>query len=312
MPVVTSGSLTTGCDSTPPPPLHHLGQTISSSNSGLVEVMAVLNRSMSNQHAVLQETLRQLQSASKEHFLSNAKPCDGKNLQEFGIWLDEVSRLATICNKNPIEVALAISKGKLHKYISKLVSSRVSWLPIKAHLQERFLECSSATMAKHNLTQLKQAELPMHEYITKFSDMAEHAYSIKVTDSASVILASNFIKGVQNSRIKNKLRSYQIKNLKDVFGHATQEDQKQKIRALDFGVATFSETTTKTNCSINVTRYKGCFECKSGHRWHTADCYHRREKPNKDHHYRSSLRHNSHQWGYKDGHINNTSRSPHA
>ena len=63
--------------------------------------MDVLNRSMTNQYAILQETLRQSQSASKEHFLSNAKPCDGKYPQEFGIWLDEVSRLATICNKNP-------------------------------------------------------------------------------------------------------------------------------------------------------------------------------------------------------------------
>ena len=36
---------------------------------------------------------------------------------------------------------------------------------------------------------------------------------------------------------KNKLRSYQVKNLKDIFGHGIQEDQKQKIRALDFGIA---------------------------------------------------------------------------
>ena len=145
------------------------------------------------------------------------------------MWLDEVSRLATIFNKNPIEVALAIAKGNLHKYISELVSSRLRWLPIKAHLQERFLECGSTTMVKHKQAQLKQAELPMHVHIAKFNDMAEHTYGIK---------ASNFIEGVQNAHIKNKLRSYQIKNLKDIFGDAPQEDQKQKIRALDFGVAT--------------------------------------------------------------------------
>ena len=139
-----------------------------------------------------------------------------------------------------MEVALAISKGTLHIHISKLVSSRLSWLPIKAQLQERFSECSSTTMKKHKLTQLKQSELPMHEYITKFGDMAEHAYSIKATDSASVILASNFIEGVQNPHVKNKLRSYQVKTLKDIFGHAIQEEQKQKIRALDFGLAPHS------------------------------------------------------------------------
>ena len=97
--------------------------------------MDVLNRSMTNQYAILQETLRQSQSATKEHFLSNAKACGGKNPQEFGMWQDEVSWLVTICNKNPTEVALAISKGNLHKYISELVSSGLNWLPMKAHLQ---------------------------------------------------------------------------------------------------------------------------------------------------------------------------------
>ena len=70
----------------------------------------------------------------------------------------------------------------------------------------------------------------MHEYITKFGDMEEHAYGIKPIDSASIILASNFIEGVQNPHVINKLRSNQVKNLKDIFGHAIQEDQKQKIR----------------------------------------------------------------------------------
>ena len=163
---------------------------------------------MTKQYAILQETLRQSQCASKEHYLNNAQSCDGKNPQEFGMWLDEVSQLATICDKNPMEVALAIFRGILLKCISELVSSRLSWLPIKAQLQERFSECGSATMEKHKLTQLKQSELPMHEYITKFSDMAEHVYSIKATDSASVTLASNFIEGVQNPHVKKKLRSY--------------------------------------------------------------------------------------------------------
>ena len=151
-----------GCNSTSPTNLHYYSQNISPSQGSLVEVMDVLNRSMTNQYAILQETLRQSQSASKEHNLSNAQPCDGKNTQEFGMWLDEVSQLATICDKNPMEVALAISKGTLHKYISELVSSRLSWLPIKVQLQERFLECGSATVVKHKLTQLKQLELPMH------------------------------------------------------------------------------------------------------------------------------------------------------
>ena len=36
--------------------------------------------------------------------------------------------------------------------------------------------------------------------------------------------------------------------------------KKKKIRALNFGVAPYSETTTTTNCSINAIRDKGCFK----------------------------------------------------
>ena len=158
-----------------------------------------------------------------------------------------------------MEVALAISRENLHKYISKLVSRGLSWSPIKVHLQERFSEYSSVTMAKHKLTWLKESELPMHKYITKFGDLAEHAYSIKASDGTIAILASNFIQGVYIPHIINKLRSYQVMNLKDIFGHAIQEDQRQKIRALDFGLSPKSETTT--NCSINAIRDKGCFKC---------------------------------------------------
>ena len=161
---------------------------------------------------MLQETLRQSHSASKEHYLSNAKSYDGK---VFGRWLDDVSQLATISNRNPTDVALTNSKGTLHKYLNELVSSGMSWLPIKVQLQERFSECGSSTMAKHKLTQLKQLDLPVHEYIAKFGDIAECAYSIKPTDSASQSLAYNFIEGIQNPHVKNKLRSFQIKNLKE-------------------------------------------------------------------------------------------------
>ena len=89
-------------------------------NNSLVEVMGVLNRSMTNQYTVLQESLRQSQSASKEHYLSNVQSYNGKDPKEFGIWLDDVSRLATIYYENPMEVALEISKGTLHKYINEL------------------------------------------------------------------------------------------------------------------------------------------------------------------------------------------------
>ena len=60
---------------------------------------------------------------------------------------------------------------------------------------------------------------------------------------------------------KNKIRSYQVKNLKDIFGHAIHEDQIQKIRALDFGVN--SKPDFILNCDINAIREKACFKCGS-------------------------------------------------
>ena len=116
-------------------------------------------------------------------------------------------------------------------------------------------------MAKHKLTQLKQSDLSMHEYITKFRDTVEHAYSIKPTNSASIILASNFIESVQNPHVKNKLRAYQVKNLKDIFVHTIQEEQKQKIRALDFGVS--PKPDPALNCTVNSIQGKACFKCGS-------------------------------------------------
>ena len=58
----------------PPTPLvqtqgHPSEQNMSIMNNSLIEVMDVLNRSMTSQYSVLQETLRQLQSASKEHYI---------------------------------------------------------------------------------------------------------------------------------------------------------------------------------------------------------------------------------------------------
>ena len=52
--------------------------------------------------------------------------------------------------------------------------------------------------------------------------------ALKPPDTASIILGSNFIEGVQSPHVKNKLRSYQVKNMKDIFGQAIHKDQRQK------------------------------------------------------------------------------------
>ena len=157
---------------------------------------------------MLQETLRQSQATSKEHYLSNAKSCVGKDLKEFDTWLDDVSRFATISNKDCTGIAITTSKVTLHKYINELVPSGMSWLPIKAQLQERFSECGSSSMANHKLTQLKQLDLPMHEYIAKFGDIAEHAYGIKPRQCQP------------NFGLQSLLREYRPLMLKSNRGHS--------------------------------------------------------------------------------------------
>ena len=77
----------------------------------------------------------------------------------------------------------------------------------------------------------------MDEYISKFTDLVEHAHNLQPTNTASTILASKFIEGITNPNITNKLGSYKISNLQDIFIIVLQEDQKQKIRALTLRIS---------------------------------------------------------------------------
>ena len=56
---------------------------------------------MIQQHNELHESLRQSVTASKEHYLSNAKPCDGKIALDFSTWLEDVSRISLFPAKIP-------------------------------------------------------------------------------------------------------------------------------------------------------------------------------------------------------------------
>ena len=86
---------------------------------------------MVSQNSVLQESLRQSVTASKDHYLSNAKPCDGKIAKDFGTWLEDVSRISTVSCKDPESVALATSRGSLHKYVRGLHSAGNNWPVMK-------------------------------------------------------------------------------------------------------------------------------------------------------------------------------------
>ena len=96
-------------------------------NNTLIGIPDKVEKSMVQQNNVLHESLSQSVTASKEHYLSNANPCDGKIPQDFSIWLEDVSRISNISCKVPGSVALATSRGSLHKYVTEPHSSGKHW-----------------------------------------------------------------------------------------------------------------------------------------------------------------------------------------
>ena len=147
---------------------------------------------MVQQNNVCHESLRQSVTVSKEHYLSNENPCDSKIVLDFSKWLEDVSRTSIISCKDPESVALGTLRGSLHKYVRELHSSGKSWPAMKPLLQDRFSECQNSIMAEHNLT-IFMTDLAMHEYISKFSDLVQQAYTLTLKDPTSTILASNLL-----------------------------------------------------------------------------------------------------------------------
>ena len=190
--------------------------------------------SLTLENNAIQQSLTLSTNSFREHYLPTAKPCDRKDPKEFEHWLDDVQRLATLAKKSPEDVALATSRGSLHRHVRKLYNNGSTWETIKTQLQGTFSDYGSSTMARHRLPHLKHNDMPMHEYISKFANLVEHAYGLSSIAHSSFILASIFIEGIMSPHIRNKLRSCKAQSLKDVFSQAVLEDQKQKLRALDF------------------------------------------------------------------------------
>ena len=69
-------------------------------------------------------------------------------------------------------------------------------------------ETYSTAAAQNKLSSFKQDGRSMHEYITHFSDLLEHAYSVKATDVGTNLIANQFIEGIDdtNKYMKNKLK----------------------------------------------------------------------------------------------------------
>ena len=136
-------------------------------------------------------------------------------------------------------MAVATSFGSLHKYICELTGKKDPWEIIEGKIQERFSEFGSPVKAQSKLCNFTQSSMTMHEYISEFTRLVGNAYKIKPTDIGSHLLATQFIQGIPSLHIKNKLRflmsKSEIRTLSDLFASALQEDQKQKIREIDFG-----------------------------------------------------------------------------
>ena len=198
---------------------------IASMDNSLTMVLDSFEKSLTLQNNAIQESLALSASSFREHCLSTAKPCEGKDPKEFEHWLDDVQRLATLAKRHPEDVALFTSRGSLHRHVRELHNNGSTWEAIKTQLQGTFFDYGSSTMARHRLQHLKQNNMPMHEYISKVGNQVEHAYGLSPTAQGSSILASTFIQGIMSPHIRNKLRSCKAQSLKDVFSQAILEDQ---------------------------------------------------------------------------------------
>ena len=135
------------------------------------------------------------------------------------------------------EVAQSTSRGSVHKYFQELKSQNYPWDVIKVKLRERFSDCTSTAATQNKLSSLKQDGRSMHQYIAHFSDLLEHAYSVKATDVGTNLLENQFIEGIDdtNKYTKNKLREKSGTNLDYIFQEAIRLQHKWEIRVIDFG-----------------------------------------------------------------------------
>ena len=78
--------------------------------------------------------------------------------------------------------------------------------------------------------------------------------------AVSAYTPSSFIEGTMSPHIRNKLRSCKAQSLKDVFSQGILEDQKQKLRALDFETP---RADSIAHCEVNAIRSLSCYRCGS-------------------------------------------------
>jgi hypothetical protein len=217
-----------------------------------------LEQSMSQQNNTLKLSMYQAQLDSKEQYLVNADKCDGSDFKAFSSWLEQINTLTLVMNKDPELIAIATSRGALHQFVMELNHEKLPWYRMKARLQERFSEFGNKAMAKSRVTSVKQEQLPMYEYIRKYNEIVDAAYGIGPENSITQTLCSNFIDGVDNPHVRNKLRNFEASCLQELFEKAMKEDQKQKIRSIDFQN---HRSSPILECDVDAIGHGNCFKC---------------------------------------------------
>ena len=99
--------------------------------------------------------------------------------------------------------------------------------PSKLNAKKGFQIVLNEAIARNKLNNLKQGTNSIHEYITKFTELAEHTHNIKPSQTGSQILASTFLEGLENPYTRFELRSKSGNTLDDFFTLAIEEEEKQ-------------------------------------------------------------------------------------
>ena len=224
-------------------------------------------------------------SIAKQQLLIQAKAYDGKDPHGIFDWLDEINRLSSQNGYTQLEVAIQTSRGSVHRYLQELQQQGLEWDKIKFKLRERYSDCSSSAAAQNKLALLKQNGRPMHEYISNFTDLLEHAYNMQPSDPATKLLATMFIDGIDDSNkfIRNKLREKTGTNLEWYFTESLHLQHKQEIRAIDYKPDTETQTINFTHATTDINAIRNnsltCHKCNSPDHF-IKDCPHNKPQTN--------------------------------
>ena len=233
----------------------------------------------------LSTSLSMQTSIAKQQLLIQAKAYDGKDPHGIFDWLDEINRLSSQNGYTQLEVAIQTSRGSVHRYLQELQQQGLEWDKIKFKLRERYSDCSSSAAAQNKLVLLKQNGRPMHEYISNFTDLLEHAYNMQPSDPATKLLTTMFIDGIDDSNkfIRNKLREKTGTNLEWYFTESLHLQHKQEIRAIDYKPDTETQTINFTHATTNINAIRNnsltCHKCNSPDHF-IKDCPHNKPQTN--------------------------------